>query len=430
MIHYIFQIIAFQLLFLIVYDLFLKKETFFTWNRIYLIGTTILSVVLPLVKLEFIKKSIPTEYILQLPAVIIGESNSQNGLNTIGSIPVPDLIWQLWLLGVGISSIIFAYKYYQIRKLKKKGSKEFMGEIVVITLKDTDAAFSFFNTIFLGDMLSENQKATIVLHEKTHVEQYHSIDLLLFEIFRIIFWFNPLIYVFQNRMVILQEYIADAYVAKNKNKKEYYLDLLSQVFNTHNSSFINPFFNHSLIKKRIIMLQKSKSKKSGLLKYLLILPIVSVLLIYTSCAQETNKEEVKSLDQIEVKSLDNIDESNSQKSIPFAIIDKVPTYPGCTGDNESLKSCMSQKIGKFVGEEFNMKVSKESGISGKQRIIVQFKIDKTGSVIGIRAKAEHTELENEAIRVVSNLPQMLPGEHGGKVVAVQYSLPIVFEVKE
>jgi len=178
------------------------------------------------------------------------------------------------------------------------------------------------------------------------------------------------------------------------------------------------------------MLQKSKSKKSGLLKYLLILPIVSVLLIYTSCAQETNKEEVKSLDQIEVKSLDNIDESNSQKSIPFAIIDKVPTYPGCTGDNESLKSCMSQKIGKFVGEEFNMKVSKESGISGKQRIIVQFKIDKTGSVIGIRAKAEHTELENEAIRVVSNLPQMLPGEHGGKVVAVQYSLPIVFEVKE
>jgi len=221
-------------------------------------------------------------------------------------------------------------------------------------------------------------------------------------------------------MVMLQEYIADAFVVNNHNKKDYYQDLLSQVFKTQKISFINPFFNHSLIKKRIIMLQKSKSKKSGRLKYLLIIPAVFTMIIYTSCAQNHKK----SADKKEVVN------KEQKEEVAFAIIDKAPTYPGCTGDNKALKACMSKKIWEFVGNEFNTKVSKESGITGKQKIVVQFNIDKTGSIANIIAKADHEVLKKEAIRVISNLPQMLPGEHKGKVVAVQYALPIVFEIKE
>ena len=82
----------------------------------------------------------------------------------------------------------------------------------------------------------------------------------------------------------------------------------------------------------------------------------------------------------------------------------------------------------FVGAEFNTKVENKE-ISGKQRIAVKFKIDNTGKVTNVEARSEFKELENEAVRVISSLPQMLPGEHEGKKVGVQYSLPIIFDIK-
>ena len=82
----------------------------------------------------------------------------------------------------------------------------------------------------------------------------------------------------------------------------------------------------------------------------------------------------------------------------------------------------------YVGAEFNTKVSNKE-ISGKQRIAVKFKIDNTGKVTNVEAKSEFKELEMEAIRVVSSLPDMVPGEHEGKKVGVQYSLPIVFKIE-
>ncbi len=227
-------------------------------------------------------------------------------------------------------------------------------------------------------------------------------------------------------MEVLQEYIADASISKQQGKKEYYQSLLSQVFETQSVSFINTFFNHSLIKKRIIMLQKSKSKKIALSKYLLIIPIVFGMLVYSSCAQETEPE----LKQDEAKSKNKSQDKAKGDAVPFAKIDKVPTYPGCTGDNQALKDCMVKNIWTHVGQEFNTKVANSNkDINGKQRIMVNFKIDNTGKITNIRAKTPFESLEKEAIRVVSLLPNMEPGEQDGKQVAVLYSLPIIFELK-
>ena len=103
--------------------------------------------------------------------------------------------------------------------------------------------------------------------------------------------------------------------------------------------------------------------------------------------------------------------------------------PGCTGDIEAMKECMSTKISEIVGENFNTDIADALNLSGRQRIVVQFKIDKTGNVVDIRARAPQPELETEAIRVVNLLPRMTPGEHKGEKVGVLYSLPIVFEVE-
>lgn len=282
-----------------------------------------------------------------------------------------------------------------------------------------------------------------------------------------------MIYLFQNRIATLHEYIADAKVTIQKDKKQYYQSLLSEVFQTEKISFINTFFNQSLIKKRIIMLQKSKSTKTAQFKYLLLLPIICGMLVYTACSNDPKAEEQKNVSQSDSEVMNKINElaeaimkkgtmtpeeekalklltteaqpgdkvytsvqeyldetaDENDLAVPFAAIDKVPAYPDCAGDNEAMKKCFTERITAFVGENFNTKIGNDLNLSGRQRIAVQFKIDKTGNIVDVKARAPKPELETEAIRVVQKLPQMQPGEQDGKKVSVIYSLPIVFEVK-
>lgn len=116
--------------------------------------------------------------------------------------------------------------------------------------------------------------------------------------------------------------------------------------------------------------------------------------------------------------------------IPEGHFEKVPVFPGCENliGNAALKKCMSKKMAQFVNKKFNTKIANKLGLVGRQRINVIFKIDKTGNVIKVRARAPHKDLEEEAIRVVKQLPQIKPGMQRGKAVIVPYSLPIVFQI--
>jgi len=117
--------------------------------------------------------------------------------------------------------------------------------------------------------------------------------------------------------------------------------------------------------------------------------------------------------------------------VPFAVIENVPVFPGCEkGNNAAKKKCMSEKIQKFVTRKFNTELASDLGLSGRQRINVIFKIDKSGKVVGVRSRAPHPGLEKEAARVINMLPQMKPGMQRGKAVTVPYSLPIVFQVQD
>ena len=122
---------------------------------------------------------------------------------------------------------------------------------------------------------------------------------------------------------------------------------------------------------------------------------------------------------------------SQSEEVPFAIIENVPVFPGCErGNNEKKRKCMSEKIAKFVQRKFNTDLAGDLGLTGRQRISVIFKIDKIGNVTGVRARAPHPRLKEEAIRVISLLPKMEPGLQKGKPVIVPYSLPIIFEVQE
>ncbi|MBU2939994.1 energy transducer TonB [Lacinutrix sp. C3R15] len=126
--------------------------------------------------------------------------------------------------------------------------------------------------------------------------------------------------------------------------------------------------------------------------------------------------------------------TNDSEEVSFSVIEKVPVYSGCDKNmgNQALKQCMSSQIQAFVIKNFNLELLKSVGLTaGKHRINIQFKVDKEGNIIDVRAKAPHPELKKEAIRVVSLLPKMdRPGFQDGKPVIVPYGFPIVFRIDE
>ena len=303
MAHYILQTVAFQLFFLITYDVFLKKETFFNWNRVYLLGTVLLSIVLPFVKVERLKNVVPQEFIINLPQVILGEQPSQDIVNNVivqssnqwSLISVESIVY----IGIAMMTLFFTFKLIRLFLLIIKNPKRWKGNLLIINLINSNAAFSFFHYIFLGEYVKEEDRQTILDHETIHVKQKHTLDLLFFEVLRIVFWFNPLVYIYQKRIVTLHEYIADAKATQNLGKNTYYQNLLSQVFETTKVSFTNTFYKQSLIKKRIVMLSKAQSNRILKFKYLLLVPIVFGILLYTSCEQENlSIEETLSVEEL------------------------------------------------------------------------------------------------------------------------------------
>ena len=479
---YIIQIIVFQLVFLLVYESFLKKETFFKANRWYLLLTPVLSLILPFASFTAISDVVPASAVtainntIKLPEVFIGTQQP-----TIEKLPTVHIKaektaavnWWLvvYALGSFTSFVLFLKRWRVIGKLfqfKAEDKKDFK----IVEIPNSRMAFTFLKTVFLGSDISAKEREHILAHELIHVSQKHSLDLLFFEILKVLFWFNPLVYLFQNRIAALHEFIADEAVVKKTSKKHYFNQLLNSAFETQNLSFTNQFFNQSLIKKRIVMLQKSKSKTIAKFKFLLVIPLLAMILIYVSCSDERDVSSddpssdienliskiesrdnltsdqkiqlVNSLQEIEdkmlgssrfesgdkVKVVQGYGSSSSTADVPFGVIEEVPAFAGCEGlkTNEERKACTSDKIREFVAGNFDTKIGKDFLKEGDLvRVIVQFKIDETGNIRDIRAKAPVPELEEEAKRVVNSLPQMTPGKQRGKAVGVVYSLPIVFQ---
>ncbi len=149
--------------------------------------------------------------------------------------------------------------------------------------------------------------------------------------------------------------------------------------------------------------------------------------------EETIIESAEVDQESEIVDIEEIEEAVEEEiaDVPFAVIENVPVYPGCEKKkgNAEKKKCMSEKIMKFVQKKFNTELAGDLGLEGRQRISVQFKINKNGNVVGVRARAPHPKLEQEAVKVVKALPKMIPGKQRGKSVGVLYSLPILFQVE-
>ncbi|WP_246019876.1 energy transducer TonB [Muriicola soli] len=144
----------------------------------------------------------------------------------------------------------------------------------------------------------------------------------------------------------------------------------------------------------------------------------------TETSQDAVVDEVIEVDDVEVG------EEEEEITVPFAIIENVPVFPGCESakNNEERKLCFQEKIQEHIIKEFTYPpAALELGIQG--RVFIQFVIDSKGNIGSIRMRGPDKNLEKEAHRIVASLPRMTPGSQRGKAVSVPYSIPINFIIQ-
>jgi hypothetical protein len=259
-------------IFYFIYWVFLKSETFFEFNRFFLILSIPLSFVIPLVN---ITSPIRTSAILEDTYVAKAATGAQGPI-----LSFTDILWFTFLLGAGFFLLRFMIRLAQLLFLVRKyGYHIYDGVKVVVTDRDT-APFSFFNYLFISNSdITDHGFERILTHEMTHIKQYHSIDLLLMELLTIIQWFNPFVWPYKKSLKETHEYLADhAVIAQGCSRAKYQLLIFEQHVGLNMFEFTNNF-SQSLIKRRITMMAKIKSNGRAKLKFLLIFPVVALLVL-------------------------------------------------------------------------------------------------------------------------------------------------------
>jgi len=282
--YYLLEANLYLLAFYGLYLFLLQHETFYSINRYYLLGTCLIAFLLPIFQIGILN---PNQVIDQVtfPPPIIYEGEKPANLTTLnadGIFNISNYIYAVYLfIACGFAVKLF-FRIAKIVIIWLKAKKQRNGKVTIIELKD-DVAFSFFNLLFIHPHLEKKQ--AVIKHEMVHIEQKHSVDILFFEIVQIICWFNPIIYFLKKDIKLLHEFIADDLSTKADMKKhEYAMFLIESSFGISPIPLTNQFFNQSILKKRINMLNKKRTANWAKLRLLLALPLTGGMLCASTMA--------------------------------------------------------------------------------------------------------------------------------------------------
>lgn len=257
------------------YKLFLEAESFHGIKRFYLILMLAVSLILPLVSFT---------YEVRIPVEDMGESVAFTSIQSTSEIAevswwqeqLPVILLIIYITGFSGFSFRF-YKNFRalITEARKNDQLKDLPYIYVLLTRKL-APYSFFQYIFLNKEEFNNDKISevVVEHEKAHVDQKHSLDLLLLEFIHIVFWFNPVFIFIKHSVKLNHEFLADHRVLQKAYNPLEYSNILFQYSSGHHHNSLSSPINHSLIKKRIIMITKSFSLRRLLWKSFIFLPVL------------------------------------------------------------------------------------------------------------------------------------------------------------
>ncbi|MFK5878902.1 MAG: M56 family metallopeptidase [Flavobacteriaceae bacterium] len=256
-------------IFYLFYRLILHRETFFQSNRIFLLIGIIASLTLPLIMIPIYVE----QTILPIQDFVIAQSSGVS--ETPQSINWTQIIGFMYLVGVLFFGTKFLLSLLSLGEILISSKKEKSGGFYFIKSKNNDSPFSFFNYIVYNpNSFQQQELEQILLHEKVHAYQWHSFDVLFSQIATIVFWFNPISWLYKNILQQNLEFIADSVSQEKSTCQKSYQHLLLKTSIAPNQFALTNNFYNSLIKKRIIMLHKNRSKNTNQLKFVFILPLL------------------------------------------------------------------------------------------------------------------------------------------------------------
>lgn len=271
---YLAKVNAYWLLFYACYWLLLRKHTFFQWNRFYLLGTLLIAFALPAI-----------HFAEPVTTIYVPETVYQKATISVAVIadkaPETDIhIWS-WIAGLYAAVAMaltwkFASGILRLGKMARRSEGIDMGYYTLLMLPEYTgsrggSSFSFFRWLFLSPHDYRHNPDAIIRHEYEHIRQWHTADVLLIELLKIGFWFNPVVWLYKRSIETVHEYLADQPVP---DRNDYASFLVAYAMRSPDIAIANHFFNSSLLKRRIQMIYKKRSSRWLLTKYLLILPVV------------------------------------------------------------------------------------------------------------------------------------------------------------
>lgn len=417
-------------LFFLIYRFGFKRLTFFNLNRWYLLGSIFIAYLTPLVL--FIDIRVPELMELTLPAIdmsLHGSAGPDLGSSAGNTVGWENRILENWIpflywLGVLLSLVWLGYRLVLL--LSRKHSQNISGN------------YSFFHLINIAD--GNNASPLISAHEALHIRQGHSYDILFVEIVRTFNWFNPILHWIRQELKFQHECIVDSHFSEDR--VAYAELLIANAMHVHPHQLSHEFSNKSILKERINMIFKDKSKSRNRFLYLAILPMAVLLFGFSINSKSTNKtttflvadtvssgmESASLINAKDGKTSNSnsiatnsqpIEEGSQSDVFNFDEIDEQPTYPG--------------GINQFRLDVANAVVFPKAAIDAraKGKVELVFVIDKEGMPTDIKIQKDlGFGLSEAGIKALKKSKKWTPGKHKGKPAAVRYFLPLQFDLSQ
>ncbi len=388
------------------YRFVLRKLTFYTWNRWYLLGYSFLSFFIAFFNITPLFQSGLLSYnkaVQFVPSIDFyrGDISAGRGAEAIGQSNWSNWNWCLLIviMGAVVLSLRLIIQYFSFLKIRSKAELLSENETKIYHMEADIIPFSFGNSIFINKQLhSLDELQEIVRHEFVHVKQKHSIDILWSELLCIVSWYNPFSWLLKRSIRQNLEFIADNKVLESgMNKKEYQYLLLKVIGNNHFS--IASKFNFSSLKKRIAMMNKMKTARMHIVKFLFILPLVAVLLIaFRKKENATNLTRAQLRNVSRTIALSSVSAIND--SIPKGKAGKKPIENRASDHFEitDKKAVIHLRNGKTEEYDLTDSAQRRSFEANYGKIIsVAANVDELASVSVITESAETIELDHPTV---------------------------------
>ena len=428
------------------YRLLFTNDTFFSWRRFMLLNIYLIALLVPFADFSnWISIREATQNMASTYAeTVLSEATSLPSKATVLSWNTI-LLW-IYMGGVCMFLLRFVIQLIRIYRLAKKTEVSTIKGIKVHIIEKNESPFSFFRWIFVNpEVRYESQLQEILIHEQCHVEQKHSIDVVLAELFTIVCWFNPFAWLLKREIRLNLEYLADLYVVQvGCDQKSYQYHLLGMTYHKNVSTFLNNF-NDLLLKKRIKMMNRRRSRLIVKAKYTLLIPVTATLLV------------VKNIESVAHSLVSNKIVSNevivSVNTKANNVLQKKPIFTSKISKESNIKKLKEQvyemshnRINtiiekKAINNTAPSNVIKDSYVDIKDlelpeknstnvRIYnISFAVDTKGSVSSLSVTHTKDTLYNQKdLQGIERMSKDKPDNTQNKTIKAIYNLPISFKL--